>query len=340
MNRALLVALVALSVVACGRDETMAERGGQPLVVYASHNATETAAVLESYRSRTGQRFRLLTDDMAETDVRLGNSAMMPEADLFLAASLAEIWAAAEADALRPVFSADVDSAVAAWLRDPEARWIALSRRARVVVRNTASVGSTDLASLQDYAGLQGERWKGRLCVSSSSVPGNRALVAHLIRRHGVREAELIVRGWRANLAMTVFTNDGTLLNAIADGRCGIGIVDSSVLAAFLTSVPDAPVLAHWFADAANVLVDISAAAVTRHAGQPEQAQALLEWLASPEPNGLYADLRFEFPVNAAAPVNAIGVSWTGGLPPDAPLPELGFLLEEADLLIERARYP
>ena len=48
VNRALLVVLVALSVVACGRDETMAERGGQPLVVYASHNATETAAVLES----------------------------------------------------------------------------------------------------------------------------------------------------------------------------------------------------------------------------------------------------------------------------------------------------
>jgi iron(III) transport system substrate-binding protein len=187
---------------------------------------------------------------------------------------------------------------------------------------------------------LGDERWRERLCLSSSSLPENAVLVAFLIRRHGVRDAEIIVREWRANLATTVFPGDAELLEALADGRCGIGIVDSALLASFAGVRTGLPVAAHWFSERANTLTDISAAAVTRHATQPDAAEALLEWLSRPGPNGLFAGRRFEFPANPDAELASAVESGSGRLPDDTAYAELGFLLEEADLLVERARYP
>jgi iron(III) transport system substrate-binding protein len=196
------------------------------------------------------------------------------------------------------------------------------------------------LADVDRYASLADDRWQGRLCVSSSAVPGNRSLIAFLIARHGARDAEIIVRRWRANTATGFLADDNALLEAIADAHCEIGIVDSAKLAAFSAGNPDAPVAAHWFPDATNTLTDVSAAAITRHAKQPDVARALLEWLTGADANALFAGRRFEFPVNGNAALATVVAPWSGRLPADGGYAELGFLLEEARLLSERARYP
>ena len=139
---------------------------------------------------------------------------------------------------------------------------------------------------------------------------------------------------------MTVFTNDGTLLAAIADGRCGLGLVDSNVLAALLYSKQDAPVAVRWFDDPSGTLADISGGGVTRHAKNPEAALQLLEWLASSTPNALFATLRYEFPANPASETGRAIAAWPHDAVDLESLSDLGFLLEEADRLIERARYP
>lgn len=340
-------ALGSLSVLfaACGAGDGQSGEdtrlAASPLLlVYASHNAAEVASILDDYRSETGQRFQLLTDDMAESETRLGNPRLMPEADVFLGASLAELWAVAEADALRPQFSDELNAAVPEQLRDSESRWFALSTRARVIAYNTNRLGAEQLDTVQSYESLRDGSFEGQLCVSSSAVPGNKALVAFLIGQHDVREADVIVREWRANLAMTVFTNDGTLLNAIADGRCGIGIVDSSILAAFLSVNNAAPVAPHWFGDPANTLIDISAAGVTRHAKNPQGAVEFLQWLTTNGPNAQFATSKFEFPVSPGSPAGESIADWSEHMPQVYSLSALGFLLEEADRLIERARYP
>jgi iron(III) transport system substrate-binding protein len=310
------------------------------VVVYASRNAGAVTAVLETWRAETGGRFRLLTDEMPDGSVRSGTLAIKPETDLLLASNLTEIWAVAESDELRPVFSDAVSNNVAPALRDPESRWTALSRRARVVVYNTDLVEAAELGGVTAYASLGDEKWQGRLCISSSAVPGNRALVAFLVSRHGAREAEIIVREWRANLATSIFVSDGALLDAVADGGCGIGFVDSAVLASYLVGNRDATVAAHWFADSANTFTDISAAAVTRHAKQADAAEALLAWLTGAAQNALFAGRRFEFPVHTNTEVASALEGWADRMPADAAYAELGFLLEEARLLTERARYP
>jgi iron(III) transport system substrate-binding protein len=338
---------VTLVVTACGERPSTAERpaapspdAGQPLIVFAARGDAGTAAALDAWRAETGGAVQLQSNDAPAGIVRQVSSIPKPDADLFLATSLAEIWAVAEADALRPTFSEAIDAAIAEPFRDPESRWVALSRRARVIAYNSDRVKAAELESVDNYAALGDERWRGRLCVSSSAVPGNRTLVAFLISRYGKREAELIVRRWRANLATNVLTDDDALLAAIADGRCGTGFIDSAVLAAYSGANPGAPVAAHWFADSSNTLTDISAAAVMRHADQPYTGAVLLEWLSAAAPNALFAGRRFEFPVNEEAALASAVAAWAERMPRSASYAELGFLLEEARLLAERARYP
>lgn len=311
-----------------------------PVIVYTVADRAATSAVLASWRTVSGGAFELITDDRPEGSPRRANYSVRAGTDLFVAGSLAEIWTVAEADALRPVYSDVVDANVPATFRDPESRWVALSRRARVVAYNAARVSADALTGVNSYGSLGDERWQGRLCVSSSAVAGNRSLIAFLIDRHGAREAELIVRSWRANLAIPYLADDQALLDAIADGRCEIGIVDSARLAAFAVGNPDAGVAAHWFADASNGMSDISAVAITRHAQHPDAARALLEWLTGTEANALFAGRRFEFPVKESAVLATAVEAWAARLPPDSDYAALGFLLEEARLLAERARYP
>ncbi len=325
-----------MPVSAAGSSKTMEST----LIVYASHNAAEIVSVLETWRSETGRRYRLLTDDMAENKTRLGNPDLMPEADLYIAGSLSEIWAAAEAGAFRPVYSEILSERVPAKLRDAESRWVALSTRARIVIYNTDKVTAAEIGQVQSYASLADDIWAGRLCVSSSALSGNQSLIAFLIRQQGPHDAELIVRGWRANLAMTVFTNDGTLLGAVADGRCAAGFVDSNILAAFMDASPDASVGSRWFEEPGNTLIDISGAGVTRHATNPDSAVRLLEWMTSTLPNTLHAALKSEFPVNSESRPGARVADWSARVEQPESLVELGFLQEEAILLIERARYP
>jgi iron(III) transport system substrate-binding protein len=311
-----------------------------PVIVYTAEGRAAIAAALDAWRAASGSTFELVTDDRPDGSPRRPDYSLRAGTDLFVAGSLVEIWAVAEADALRPVYSDVVEANVAATFRDPESRWVALSRRARVVAYNAAQVEAGDLVGVDSYASLGDERWQGRLCVSSSANPGNRSLIAFLIGRHGARDAEIIVRTWRANLAIAYLADDEALLAAIADGRCGIGIVDSARLAVFAAGNPGAPVAAHWFADASNLLTDISAVAITRHAKQPDSARALLEWLTGTEANALFAGRRFEFPVKENAALATAVEAWDGRLPPAVDYAELGFLLEEAQLLAERARYP
>jgi iron(III) transport system substrate-binding protein len=339
-------ATVLLVVAACGRETppsgaaVTAPEPAEPVIVYSAESRDATTAALDSWRATGGGAFELVTDDRPEHSPPRTNYSVRNGTDLFVAGSLAEIWAVAEADALRPVFSDVVAANVAATLRDPESRWVALSRRARAVAYNATQVEPGELTGVDSYASLGDERWRGRLCVSSSTVPGNRSLLAFLIDRHGARDAEIIVRSWRDNLAIPYLADDEALLDAIGDGRCGIGIVDSAMLAAYTAGNPDTPVAVRWFADATNLLTDISAIAITRHAKQPDTARALLEWLTGAEANALFAGRRFEFPVNENAALGTAVEALAGRLPPDADYAALGFLLEEARLLAERARYP
>lgn len=343
--RALIIAIAALICTACSQDarvdsaEETVEAAVSNVVVYSTVEDSIIKRVLDTYSAETGVNVYVLTGDFQELLDKIHRPGSDPVADLFVADNAADLWSASEGDVFRPTRSDIIDSRVPGQLRDPEHLWTSLAVRARTVVYNPKLFSATETESVTDYASLTTESWRERLCMSSSGVPGNASLIAMLINDNGVRETEVIVRGWRTNFALPVFDNDASLLQAIAAGQCAIGIADSSEVAGFLQANADANVAPHWFPEAGVLHINASGAGVTRHAQNPDGATALLEWLTAESANSLFAALRLEFPANTDVTPDAAISAWAGFASNPANLASLGYSQEEAVLLAERARY-
>jgi len=262
-------------LVACTPEQST-EEAPEPIVVYAAgKDRTYLPALFGSYTKETG----------VEVIVRYGNasgivddvidSRVSPVADILLVPSVTEIWRAAEEGALRPIYSEFVQDSVPTWLRDPDEYWVALSYRTAVLVYDPDSISPDLLSSYEELAEAQ---FRGRICMSSASLAINRAVIAMLIDKLGIRDTELAVRGWVANLAMPTFDSEIELLRAVQSGDCSVGIASSQAAALAAQSIEDSRF--ELFTPAVNYS-DIEAVGVARHARNPDGALALLEWLLS-----------------------------------------------------------
>jgi iron(III) transport system substrate-binding protein len=320
-----LQALGALGIallVACTPEQSAEEQLAlEPVVVYAAYSDREyLPALFEGYTKETGVAVIVRYGDTPGIVDDVIDSRVSPGADLLLVPSVAEIWRAAEEGALRPIFSEFVQDSVPAWLRDPDEYWVALSYRSAELVYDPDSISPDLLSSYEELAEAQ---FRGRICLSSAALPINRAVIAMLIDEIGVRDTELAVRGWIANLAMPAFDTEVQLIHAIESGDCAIGVVSSQAAALAAQNIEDSRI--EIFTPAVNYS-DTEAVGVARHAGNPNGALALLEWLLSKKTQTQHASHTMAFAA-ISAPTGTKNVSLVARHS------------EEAQKLAERARY-
>lgn len=240
-----------------------------PVVVYvAFEDDAHLAAIFDRYKQETGVLViprrgtaGRIVGDIIDNDVS-------PPADLLLTNSVVQAWRAAEESALRPLYSEPLREGIPAWARDADDMWFGTESRHAVIAHNEPDL---DMNSVEDLAALAEERFAGALCLTTSALPLNRAIIATMIGELGVRPTELIVRGWVQNLATPPFGSEERVLDALRAGTCGVAIVSSDV-----ANAPgvDVTVPATRYADVATL-------GVARHARNPDGAAALAEWLVS-----------------------------------------------------------
>ena len=168
----------------------------------------------------------------------------------------------------------------------------------------------------------------------------NQSLVAMLIARHGEEKAEEIVKGWSANLATDPFSNDTKVMKAIEAGQCEVGIVNSYYFGRLQKENPQIP-LALFLPEKSElgVHVNISGAAVTKHAGNSEAALQLIEWLSSKEAQKMYAGLNMEYPANASVDLVEQVKAWGNFRADTMNLSKAGELQPAAVQLMDRVGY-
>ena len=203
--------------------------------------------------------------------------------------------------------SPEIQANIPDHLRDPESRWVGLTVRARTIMYNTKKVKPEDLST---YEALADPKWKGRLCLRSSTHIYNQSLLATMIKRHGEAKAESIVKGWVANNP-TLIQGDTKVLEAVAAGQCDVALTNTYYLGRILAKDAAFPVAAFWAnQQTTGTHVNISGAGVTTHAKNRAEAIKLIEFLTSPEAQQMFADSNFEFPVNPQAAVNPLIARW------------------------------
>jgi iron(III) transport system substrate-binding protein len=262
--RSVAAALVIVWLAGCG---------GKPapghIVVYA-YADTREQRIEELFAEFTAETGVLVT-------ARFGASAELtdaviakqdsPRADVLLTAGAADIWRAADTGALRPLDDAMLQI-VPVPLRDPDGYWIAATAHMPFIIASESAsplrLDSPDDLGRQDFT--------GRLCLSSSSLPGNRALLAALIELSDIRTAERMIRRWVRNLAVPPLATEAQLVDAVRSGKCQVGVTTMSGRIE--------PLSPFWPGSGPRSL-HIDGIGVARHATDPDAAQRFVAWIAA-----------------------------------------------------------
>ncbi len=278
------------------------------LTVYSARNEQLLKPLLDRYTKETGVQVRVLTDKEGPLLARLKAEGAATPADVLITVDAGNLWQAAKEGVLRPVNSPVLEARVPAHLRDPGKQWFGLSVRARTIVYDTRKVKPGQLSSYEDLAKPE---WKGKLCLRSSKKVYNQSLVASMMARLGEAQTEAVLKGWVGNLAADVFSDDTSLIKAVAAGQCEVGIVNTYYLGRLLEADAKLPVGLFWAnQQGSGVHVNISGAGVTRHSKQAEAAQRLIEWLSADAAQKVYTDDNLEYPVNPQIQPDSLIKAW------------------------------
>lgn len=266
-------------------------------------------------------------------------------ADVLMTVDIGNLIDLVEAGVTQPVKSAALDSAIPANLRAADGQWYALSLRDRVLYVEK----DLDLKQFT-YEDLADPKWKGKVCIRAGQHPYNTALVASLIAHDGAEAAEKWLRGVKANLARKAAGGDRDVARDILGGICDIGLANAYYVG-HMKNAKEGTDARKW-GDAIKVVrptfanaksggthVNVSGAAVARHAPQKDNAVKLLEYLVSDEAQSLYAQANYEYPVKGGVKLDAVIESF-GPLKVDPlPLTEIAKHRKQASELVDKVGF-
>jgi len=277
--------------------------------VYSYRKEALIKPQLDAFTAASGIRVNLVTGKADALLERLKSEGRNSPADILLTTDIGRMMRARDAGVLKSVQSTALASSIPAKYRDPEGHWFGLSVRARIIFYAPDRVKASELSTYED---LTQPKWKNRVCIRSSSNVYNQSLLASMIKHNGAVKAEAWARGMVANFARKPQGGDRDQIRAVAAGECDVAVANTYYYAAMGNGkkksdrAAASKVNPYWPNQAGRgAHVNISGGAVTASAKNTANAVKLLEFLASPDAQRLYADVVNEYPVRAGVPVSS-----------------------------------
>lgn len=316
--------------------QTDASKPSQSLVIYTSRGEELIQPVIDLYSEQTGTKVRYQTGSSGMFIEKIKAQGTQVEADVFMTVDAGNLWAAKEAGLLKKVELEAVEKAIPSAYRDGDGSWWGVSLRARTIIYNPSLVKVTELSTYEDLAT---SKWKNKLCLRTAKKVYNQSLVAMLMHYHGIKKTKEIVSGWVANLATSVFSNDTHLIEAIASGKCAVGIANSYYLGRLQKKNPQIQAKIFWVSGTTGVHLNVSGLGILKHAKNIDAAKEFVEFLLTPKAQEMFAGLNLEYPVVKATPLDPIVSAW--GVPSGSkmPLTEVGRLQKAAIKVMDSAGY-
>ena len=265
------------------------------LVVYSTRKEQLLEPLIKAYQSKTGHTIKVVYDNEGPLLEKLKQEGPQTPADVLLVVDAGNLWRAADLGLLLPLKSKVLEKNVPASLRDPQGQWFALTRRVRGIVYNPTKIKESELSTYEDLAD---PKWKAKLCLRSSTKVYNQSLVAMMIERIGQEATKKVIEGWVKNLAVKVFSDDTSLIKAIENGPCQVGLVNSYYLGSLIKTNPQFSVKIFWpNQKTSGAHVNISGAGLIKTTKKQKLAQSFLEWSVQEEAQKILSDINLEFPI-------------------------------------------
>jgi iron(III) transport system substrate-binding protein len=271
------------------------------LNLYSARHYQTDEALYAGFTKQTGIRINRIEAGEDALIERIRNEGTRSPADVLVTVDAGRLWRAEQLGLFQPVKSSVLESRIPSSFREPGGHWFGFSMRARVIAYDKARVKPGEVAS---YAALADAKWKGRLCVRSSSNIYNLSLMGALIERLGEAQAETWAKAVRANMAREPKGGDTDQIKGVAAGECDVAITNHYYYARLARSAKAeeraiAEKVGVVFPDQAGrgTHVNVSGAGVLKHAPHREAAIRFLEYLAADDAQRYFADGNNEWPV-------------------------------------------
>jgi iron(III) transport system substrate-binding protein len=307
--------------------------------IYSYRQPDIIKPVLDAFTDETGIKTEVLFLDKGLEDRILAEGTNSP-ADVILTVDIARLTNAKAKGVTQALEDATVNANLPAEYRDPEGHWFGLTKRARVVYASKDRVKDTAIT----YAELADPKWKGKICIRSGQHDYNLALFSAAIDHWGPEKTEEWMKGLKDNLAHKPDGGDRPQAKAIFAGECDIALGNTYYVGLMRTNEKD-PEEKQW-GNAVNVIfptfenggthVNISGAALARHAPNRDNAVKLIQFLSSHKAQQIYAEQTFEYPVEPGLEPSQIVKSF-GPLKADTlSLDEIAKNRKEASEMVDR----
>ncbi len=326
-----LFAATALTPVAASAEEVNVYSYRQPELIQP---------LTDAFTEETGipVNVAFLNQGMIE---RLEAEGQRSPADLIFTVDISRLAGVVDAGLTQPVENDTLTANIPAEYRDPGNQWFGLTTRARIVYASKERVADGEVTTYEDLAD---PKWKGRICTRSGTHAYTLALVSAYIQHHGIEDAKTWLEGVKANLARKPQGNDRAQVKAIWAGECDISIGNTYYMGQMLKD----PEQKEW-ADSVNVVfpvfegagthVNVSGMALAKHAPNKDAALKMMEFLASPTAQEIYASQNYEYPIAPGTEADDLVKSWGSFTPDSVNLMEVAGHRAEALKLVQEVDF-
>jgi iron(III) transport system substrate-binding protein len=280
----------------------------QVVNLYSSRHYQTDEKLYTDFTKATGIKVNRIEGGEDPLIERIRNEGQRSPADVLITVDAGRLWRAEQLGLFQPVKSATLDARIPANLREPSGLWFGFSTRARVIAYNKAKVKPDEVRNYQDLAD---PKWKGRVCMRSSTNVYNLSLLGALIDHLGEAKAGEWAKGVHDNLAQPPKGGDIDQLKAVAAGQCDVTVSNQYYYARLLRSdkaderhVGEKVAIVFPNQGSWGTHVNISGAGVLKNAPHREAAIKFLEYLASDEAQRYFADGNNEWPAVASVKVD------------------------------------
>lgn len=332
MTRALsLAALLAATATAASAAEVNVYSYRQPELI---------KPLIDAFEEQSGHTVNtvFLEEGMLE---RLKAEGDRSPADLVFTVDISRLTEIEEAGLTQPVESAVLIDNIPAEMRDDDNHWFGVTARARLIYASKERVEEGEVTTYEDLAS---DKWQGRICTRPGAHSYTLGLIGAMIAHHGEEATREWLQGLKQNLARKPQGNDRAQVKAIWAGECDISLGNNYYMAAMLGD----PEQKEW-AESVNVVfpefedggthMNISGMAMTKAAPHREAAVELMEFLASPEGQEIYADINSEYPVLASVEPSDLVKSWGEMKRDELPLTDIAANRAAALRLVEEVGF-
>ena len=282
------------------------------LNLYSARHYDTDFALYDNFTEQTGIKVNLIEGGSDALIERIVNEGELSPADILITVDAGRIWRAAEAGVFQSINSDVLNEKVPANLKDPNNLWFGLSKRARIIAYRKGETFPVP----SRYEDLAKPKYKGRVCMRSSSNIYNLSLMGSMLETVGTDASTAWATGVVNNFARPPQGNDTAQLHAVASGECGITVANTYYVGRLLGS--DKPEDKEAIASLEFVFpnqedrgahVNISGAGVTKYAPNKEAAIKFIEYLTSPEAQRLFAEGNNEYPIlgEVSGPISQLG---------------------------------